>query len=109
MPRKRPNPPTLPYMVLSMYEHGTPVLTVQVQSPGPVTAKKMAAKVKLADGAYPYAVAITLIEVAIALLGERSPYTVPLSDVVSELVLDGTDMKTWADRLREAAGEDFPF
>lgn len=109
MARKRTTSPTLPYMQLVMYEQGNVILRVDVPNPGPVTANKMAARIGMADGAIPEAVAITLIEVAIALIGEKHPLTNPLIDIVAQLVVSGTDWGDWESKLREAAGDNWPF
>jgi len=81
MPRKT-KASKLPYLSLTVASEGVMLVNVQVTKPVPHTARYMDGQMRVANGTDRLAVAITLIETAIALAG--------IDPVLKEMLEDAT-------------------
>ena len=93
-----------PFLEVTLRADGKTLVRVERQDPTLITAEKFEADLFVNADARRIACAITLIETAIALIGnECAPATARLKTAVARLVIQDTP---WGQMIE---GEDFPF
>jgi len=92
-----------PFLYVTMQAEGDTLLTVNAPKPAAATAANFAALIRTHPQARKVAIAITLLEISRALLGDEGWACARLSEIVSNLVLDELPMQDFS------IPDDFPF